>query len=172
MKRMIYWLSILFVLAMFSSFASAEVLLISVGGKSDGPNSGGSFGVVRDNNAGLFDGKRDCACVNNGSFGPGWNPGEKVVVRFNNYVNINSIALYLGCSQQHSEVASGIVRYANQSGGLVPISDFSNVGYINNNARIYFSHDVFTQMLEIEMTSGGGADRNICFSELDIYGHN
>jgi hypothetical protein len=198
MKKLSFWLSILFILAMLSFSDSEQTILasgyptisqyayptptphMSAGGKSDGGGSVSNIAPsnniapssnLRWNNAGLVDGQRNCACVNNGSFGPGWNPGEKIVVMFDSYVNINSIALYLGCSQQHSEAASGIVRYVDQYGNLLHFGEFYNVGYINNNGHLHFNPSIYTKNLEIVMSSGGGADKNICFSELEIYGN-
>ena len=197
MKTVTYLLLIFFVFSIFNYVSNDQLISsdvyaditqhptpeqgstshISAGGKSDGWSSSSSSGLnniapqsnLSWNNYGLVDGNRDCACVNNGSFGPGWNPGEKIIVMFNDYVNIGSIALYLGCSPQHREVASGIIRYVDQWGNIVHFGEFYHVGYVNNNGLLSFHPSIVTRNLEIEMTSGGGNDRNICFSELEIF---
>ena len=148
---------------------------ISVGGKGDsggggsGLNNIARFSNLSQNNAGLVDGQRNCACFNHGTFGPGWNPGERIEVIFDNFQYINGISLYLGCSQQHGEVASGSISYVDQNGTLMYLGSFSNVGIINNNGYLSFNPTIFTKIFVIEMSSGGGTDRNICFSEIEIY---
>jgi hypothetical protein len=180
-------------LAIFSYFNSAQIMFasgsgtitlhstphMSGGGKSESGSTyaSPSFNNIAPssnlnwNNPGLVDGNRNCACYNTGTFGRGWNPGEKIMVTFDDYMNIYSIALHLGCSQQHGEVASGTVRYVDQYGNLIHFGEFYNVGYIRNNVHLHFDPSIVTKYLEIEMSSGGGSDRNICFSELEIYGH-
>ena len=157
MKKKFNGLSVLFILAMFLFFEGTQLMIASastltqntydtphMSGSGKGDSGGGGSGLYNKapssslsrNNPGLVDGQRNCACYNHGTFGPGWNPGERIEVIFDNYENIKGISLYLGCSQQHGEVASGSISYVNQNGALMYLGSFSNVGITNNNGYL------------------------------------
>ncbi len=116
----------------------------------------------------LVDGIKGCACVNNASFGPGWNPGEVIEVNFPEVRNIKAVGLYLGCSTVHGETGSGYIE-AKVDGKYKIIATFDDYGYKTNRFLVKFDRIVNTNSLRIHMTAGGGSDKNLCVSEVEIY---
>lgn len=116
---------------------------------------------------GLKDGVKGCACVNDAYFGPGWNPGEVIEADFPTQENIYGVALYLGCSAEHGETGSGYVE-ALINGTYVPVAEFKNFGYATGKFFLPFSKVIRTKGLRFVMTSGGGGDKNLCISEIEI----
>ncbi len=116
----------------------------------------------------LVDGEKNCSCVNNASFGPGWNPGEIISANFQNKKTINSIELSLGCSIEHGETGSGYIEAKMANGNYEKITTFDNYGYVNSKFAVDLSDSISTSSLRIHLVSGGGVDNNLCLSEIEI----
>jgi len=117
----------------------------------------------------LVDGEKNCACVNDASFGPGWNPGEIIEANFSTKKRLDEMALYLGCSAAHGETGSGFIE-AKIDNTYQAIAFFYSYGYVTNKFRIYFAQSVYTDSIRAHLTGGGGPDNNLCISEIEIFG--
>ncbi len=106
------------------------------------------------------------ACVNESYFGAGWNPGEEVTANFDKEYKIDKIKIYLG---ELGETGTGYVE-AKINGRYEKIADFEDFGVDYNRETILLSEPIITDSIRFHMTSGGGSDRNLCFSEIEIWG--
>ena len=115
----------------------------------------------------LVDGKKENACVNNASFGAGFNPDEEIVATFDNS-NIDKIVLYFGQSEDDNETGSGYIE-AQINGSYEKVATFENYGWSTNKFFINLDNPIETDSIKIHMTEGGGEDKNLCVNEVEIY---
>ena len=116
----------------------------------------------------FYDGKigGGSACVNESNFGPGWNPGEVITASFDKKYKIEKIGIYLG---ELGETGTGYVE-ARINGRYEKIADFEDFGVYYGRNTILLNGTIITDSIRFHMTSGGGDDENLCFSEIEIWG--